>query len=224
MSATLEATFSDLALAGNYFADGMYLAAQPADGKLVNRGGTRLCAVPDDLMICIQNAAAAALGSDAADTLYAAGHKWGRRAATMFGREVAAFYGKRIAELPMSVALAALQAAFRAHGWGRLEIDLSRFATGILVATLHDPIIGIDVTDGEQRHEHMTAGYLAGFLSSWAETDLDCLQTSGPAPGVRSSTFVLTVPRRLRAAAKAARTGVVTHDDIIAQIEQARVA
>lgn len=223
MSATLEATVNDLAPAGNYFTDGLYLEARLESGTLRNRGGVRLMALPDDLLVGVSNALEEIAGPDATSIQFGVGRRWGQRAAALFAQEIQQFYGKPLAELPLGVALTAIRAAFASHGWGELQIDPSRYAQGVLGISIASPVLGADVRDAGQKVEHLTAGFLAGFFSNWAGVELGCLQSGGPSVGKLSSTFVLTLPKRLDAVAELAAAGR-SHDEIVAKLGQIQAA
>lgn len=218
MKLALEATVSDLPLAGNYFAGNDYLHAEPNSGMLRNRGGVRMVALPDDLLAGIYNAIEEVAGAKSGDVQAAIGRRWGAGAAEHFARELQAFYGKPLAELPFGLAVTAMRSAFRAHGWGTLHLDSSRYATGILIAELHHPVIGGDARRSGQKVEAITAGYLAAFFSNWAGRELGCMQTTGPSADAPLSRFVITIPQRLNLIREWADTST-PHDEIIAKLE-----
>jgi predicted hydrocarbon binding protein len=224
MDQPLEATYADMPPAGNYIAGSHYLNGRPEAGIVNSSGDVRLVALPDDLLLSIFNVVEAAAGEAGSSVvLKSLGQNWGRRAAGLFGQESQKLYHRPVAQLPLAEALANLSAVLHQHGWGQVQVDTSRYAAGLLVVTIANPILGADVDVGQARVEHWTSGFLAGFFSQWAGVELDCIQTGGPTSRDARSTFVLSIPERLSSAVLMIEAGS-SHAACVAHLETVRAA
>lgn len=182
---------------GNYFARASYIEQDTGTGIVRNRAGARLTALPDDFLIALHATLEAEFGSTAGTVLEATGREWGRQAALQFAHEMEAFRGMPVSETPLAVFATDLAQAFQCHGWGELKFDFTNYATGLLVAEVHQPIVGGSVRPAETPADGLLAGFLAGMFTQFAATPLACLQTECASRGLGPARFVLTTPERL---------------------------
>jgi len=191
----------DLPSRGNYFAEGAYLTQDLGAGTLRNRAGARVLALSDTFVITMLNTLQAELGEQAGAVVKDIGRDWGRRAAEQFAGETGDYYGRPLMQQPLAMFAANLTEAFRHHGWGTFRFDFSRYANGVLVVEVREPIVGGVVKPAAAPVDGLLAAFLAGMFSYFAGVDLDCAQTDCRARGAELSRFVLTVPDRLKAVA-----------------------
>jgi predicted hydrocarbon binding protein len=144
------------------------------------------------------------------------GREWGRRAADQFAEEIGAFRGRTLSELPLAMYCADLTQAFRRHGWGVFDFDLSRYCDGILVVHVQDPIIGGAIRSADRPVDRVLQAFLAGMFSRFANEELDCLQTEFRGDGDSRCRFVITKAERIREVADG--VGVRTHGELIEQL------
>ena len=213
----MHANAAELPLRGNYFAESEYIDQDLASGRLTNRAGARIFALPDDLMVSLSNVLADGLGDRAPGVMKSVGRGWGSRAAEQFAVELGAHHAVPLASQPLSLFAADLTSALRHHGWGSCQFDFSRYSIGLLVVEVDDPFLGSAIKATHQPVEGVFAGFLAGMFSHFAGIELDCLQTECRAAGGTRSRFVLTVPARLQAVAELVGSG---HDAILAALEK----
>src|SRR5262249_12634088 len=129
-------------------------------------------------------------------------------------------YGRPLMKLPLSLFTANLTEAFRHHGWGALRIDFSRYAQGLLVVEVPEPIIGGSVRTATGPVEGLLAAFLAGMFSAFAGLELECVQTECRTRTAGKSRFVLTVLQRLEAVAP--MINARPHDEIVEELCQRR--
>ncbi len=188
----------DLPPRGNYFADGSYVSQDLGAGTLRNRAGARMVALSDTFIVTMINTLQAELGEQAGVVVKDLGRDWGRRAAEQFAAEMGEYYGRALMQMPLAMFAANLTEAFRHHGWGGFRFDFSRYAQGLLVVEVREPVVGSVVKPSAAAVESLLAAFLAGMFSHFAGLDLDCMQTECRAQGAEQSRFVLTVPERLK--------------------------
>jgi predicted hydrocarbon binding protein len=202
----------DLPLKGNYFAEGSYLTQDLGAGTLSNRAGARMLALSDTFLVTMLNTLEAELGEQAGSVVKDVGRDWGRRAAEQFASEMGDYFGRPLMLQPLAMFAANLTEAFRHHGWGNFCFDFSRYAQGVLVVEVAEPVIGAVVKPAAAPVESLLAAFLAGMFSHFAGQELECVQTDCRARGADRSRFVLTIPERLKAVAGKA------HADVVAEL------
>jgi predicted hydrocarbon binding protein len=193
------ASTHDLPLKGNYFAEGSYLTQDLGAGTLHNRSGARMLALSDTFLVSMLNTLEAELGEQAGAIVKEMGRDWGRRAAEQFAAEMGDYFGRPLMQQPLAMFAANLTEAFRHHGWGSFRLDFSRYAHGVLVVEVTEPLIGGSVKPAAAPVEGLLTAFLAGMFSYFAGQELDCVQTDCRTRGAEQSRFVLTIPDRLKA-------------------------
>jgi predicted hydrocarbon binding protein len=215
----MQASASELPLRGNYFAEADYLRQNLPSGTLENRAGARMFALPDELLVALSNTVMKHRGERCGEVLKSIGRGWGKQAAEQLSNELSGFHERRLDEQPLSLFAADLTAAFLHHGWGRLQLDFSRYARGLLLVEVFHPFLGEEVKPTSHSVEALMAGFLSGMFTQFAGVELDCVQTACRARGEQSSRFVLTVPQRLQAIKELIESGRA-HDEIVAALEK----
>ena len=211
--------------AGNYYAEGLYCETDVARGVTRSRSGTRLCCLTTDFLLGFRRAVIDECGPAADLVFKSCGRKWGGFAARRFDDEMTGFHGRPLREFTMAQFRAAVADLFSHHGWGMVDLDLSRHDQGLVVVTVSDPLFA-SITKGsgepEQPVESLTAGVLAGFFAALFEQDLDCVQTSCVALGDSESRFVIGLSARL-AGVPNLLTGGKKHDQILKELANIRL-
>src|SRR5262245_40283691 len=115
---------------GDYFADDNP-HTDPAAGVARDRAGTRVLALPEELLRALDQTLAAECGPAAERVLKAAGRAWGRRYAERLERELGEYFGEPLAAAPVARFQAMLQSAFARLGWGLLSLDFRHYDQGL---------------------------------------------------------------------------------------------
>ncbi|HEY8503379.1 MAG TPA: hypothetical protein VIL46_02275 [Gemmataceae bacterium] len=182
--------------AGNCFGGRDYVCAEAAAGTARSRFGGRVLALPLEFLRSLREVLARDHGPRADGALRAAGAYWGRGLAARIDAEVRASRGAPLTGAPLAEFAAHLGEALAAHGLGRLRLDLSRAARGVLAVELRD---GIDAADpGDAPSDPLLEGMLAGLFSHLTGQELDCVQTDRQGrAGAERSRFVLGLLTRM---------------------------
>jgi predicted hydrocarbon binding protein len=199
----------------NYFAEGDYLSTDVRTGVMRNRAGTRMLALTGDFLLGLKAALDEECGPTADLVLKTCGRTWGAAFAARIERELSAHLGGPLGDEPLARFEAALVAMFSHHGWGKVRLDVSRHAQGVLVVAVAEPVMAAVVGTADRPADPLLAGVLAGTLSHFAGETLDCAQTQCRACGAAESLFVITHPDRLKAVAD--RPGR-THAAVVAEL------
>ncbi len=207
----------DLPLRANFFAEGEYWIHELEKGTIHNRAGARGLVVSDDLLVSLVNTLNAELGDQAGPVMTSMGQFWGERAAIRFSAKMEQCYGKPLAQLPLAMFAASLAEAFRSYGWGTIKIDFDRYAQGLVIVEMRDPMLGSVVRRSDAPVEGLLAAFLEGMFSHFAGVSLGCVQTECCASGAESSRFVLTIPERIRAVAGENVSGK-SHDWVVEEL------
>src|SRR5437763_6885141 len=159
---------------GDYFAEGDYLSPDPATGAPRDRAGAAVLALPDGLLGSLHDVLAAECGPAGGRILGAAGRDWGRAFAARFDRDLSDYHGAPLAEWPFARFQACVTSALAHLGWGRAELDTSRFDQGVLTVAVHNPI---PASPGGPPATGLLAGVLAGMFSAFTGQELAALPT-----------------------------------------------
>lgn len=152
-------------------------------------------------------------------TMHACGQACGKRIATILDAKLAALGKPALATLPLEACLALLERAFTAHGWGRLQVDLTHAAEhGVVVAEIGQSFFVEALPEAEDFVDAMPAGILQGFFEYISGQELACEEIACGGRGAPHCTFVIAPADRL--AAVKARIGRDPAEAILAQLTQ----
>jgi uncharacterized protein len=210
---------------GNYFAEGTYATTDVRRGVTRNRAGARLCCLTTDFLLGFRRAVQDETGPAADIVFKSCGHKWGLFMAKRFDEEMTNYYGKPLREFTLAKFQATLSDFFSHHGWGHVNIDLTRHDQGLVLLTMDQPIFASIVKPGErpdQPVDSLMAGIFGGFFATIFEQDLDCVQTKCKARGEDQSLFVIGLATRLAGVAAWQEAGK-NHEQILKELVNLRV-
>src|SRR5579871_4867504 len=163
MRIAMLATMHDLPMRSNYFAESAYWTHESGRGTIRNRTGSRMLVLSDDLLVALVNTLSAELGDQADVVIASMGQDWGERAASRFADEMQQHFGKPLAQLPLSLFAASLAEAFRSYGWGKINVEFERYAQGIVVVEMREPMLGTVVRPTDAPVEKLVAAFLEGM-------------------------------------------------------------
>jgi predicted hydrocarbon binding protein len=187
-------------------------------GTLHNRGGTKMCYLPCELIQSLKDVLEEETGEAWSQILFRVGRIWGRRVARRFHAELQQFYQRPLDEMPMPEFVAILEGYFRYHGWGLLRLDFAHGESGVIQATLENGAFVELIGMSSKPVDSIVTGLLSEFFCQISDrTDVDCLETQCVACGAPVCRFVITTEARLSAVRRMAESGS-THDAILEQL------
>jgi hypothetical protein len=184
---------------GDYFAEDRFLTADPAAGLLRDPAGTPIVVLPRALLDTLNEVLAAECGPKADRVLAATGRTWGQAFAQRFRRELSDYYAAPLEEWPFARLETCIASALDRLGWGRAELDTTRFDQGVFIVKFQESFA----------KEALMAGMLGGLFSVLTGQDLDAV-TAGQANG--ATTFVIALRERI---ARVTSTG---QDAVVAEL------
>lgn len=211
----------DMLFRGNPYAEGVYLKTDVPKGVTRNRMGTRIVSLSEDFLRGLRRALGDECGPAADTVLKSCGRRLGGLVAKRVERELSEFYGQPLQEFSTALFLGCLTEMFSQHGWGRLDVDLSRAEEGLLIADLNGAIMAGLVQQADVPVDALMAGLLGGFFAHLTGQDLDCVQTACQACGAATSRFVIGLRQRLANAETWVQDGK-THEDVVAALAEVR--
>jgi uncharacterized protein len=213
MTKTTELLLKDIGLES--FFDDTSLGYDLREGVLWNPAKTRLCMLSSDFLDGVYKSLVDEAGPAWATIFKSCGRIWGEKVMKRLERECSLVGNVQLNEVPLTVFLGFFREYFVFHGWGLLDLDVSRAReTGIVTATLEDSIFAEIIRDEEEFSDPMIAGILAGMLSYVSSQKLDCVQTACISRGEESSRFIITAEPRLKDAEDRVKAGM-THDQLV---------
>ncbi|QDV04614.1 hypothetical protein Poly30_01050 [Planctomycetes bacterium Poly30] len=216
---------------GNFFAEPHAFNVSFATGILKNRYGRRYVALTETFLSGFLEGIEIECGEATDEVLYTCGWEYGDIHARHLDEDLSRYYGSNSRQFAMAKFTALVHEALSHDGWGHLEMDYSQHEHGVLAATVKNPIYSSVVKGRGACSDSLLAGFLGGVFSYFAETRLDCLQTSAPAaddlrgePAQRpSSTFVITTRQRIDDVMGVLDAGG-GHCEVIAELSRAKAA
>ncbi len=216
MTKTTELLLKDIGLES--FFDDASLGYDLREGVLWNPAKTRLCMLSSDFLDGVYKSLVDEAGPAWATIFKSCGRIWGEKVMKRLERECSLVGNVQLNEVPLTVFLGFFREYFVFHGWGLLDLDVSRAReTGIVTATLEDSIFGEIIRDEEEFSDPMIAGILAGMLSYVSGQKLDCVQTACISRGEEASRFIITAEPRLKDAEDRVKAGM-THDQLVESV------
>lgn len=188
---------------GDYFAEDRYLAADAAAGLLRDPAGTPIVVLPRALLGSLNEVLTVECGPKADRVLAAVGRTWGQAFAARFQRDLSEYYGALIAEWPFARLETCIVSALAGLGWGRAELDTTRFEQGVFTVRIRQSFAT----------ETLLAGVLGGLFSTLTGQNLDAVAT-GQAND--AATFVIALRERV------ARVTAAGHEAVLAELTTIR--
>ncbi len=212
------------AMKANYFSHLDYVDLDAGKGVITSRSGTRLVAFPFEFTLGLLESLEDECGQAWPVVLYKCGEWWGRRQMQRYEKELSAYYGSALEELPTAHVHASLVEAWGTQGWGKLSFELNNIKQGLIYAQVSDtPFAEVFAKSGRDAKgmpiDHLAAGALAGMFSHASNSAIAAHEISCVARGDANCTFVLGLSERLNEVPNWVKKGT-SKDDIQAQLKQ----
>ncbi|MEM6446583.1 MAG: V4R domain-containing protein [Cyanobacteria bacterium J06642_2] len=204
-------------LPGNYYAPDVYVQGDFEAGLIENRQGHRLLALPEAFLQSIYAGLEDEIGPAAGLVLFRCGHWWGKSFYRRFIGEMNEYYNKPIADMEMVELLQCMKQCWKAHGWGKFDLNLNHFQQGFLVAKTQNSTFAKSAKQDSRPMCFAEAGILSAFFSQLTGRNLHCVQTQCESMGAECNYFVLGLPERLMPA-EAGVEEKETHSAIMARL------
>lgn len=188
-------------------------------GTIRTPTGTRVCALTDDFLRGFRTALEFECGKAAERVFKRCGKRWGAVFVARFDRETGEHFGVPTREVSAGLVHRCLGEAFRYHGWGRLNIDMAEYDSGLVQAEVRDPVMPASAPASRGRpSDSLMAGFFSAVFSYYAGIELDCQQTDCPSRGADASRFVVGLPGRLAAVETWVADGL-THQAVLRRLK-----
>ncbi len=196
------------------------ILADLREGVVTNKAKGRVCLLSTDLLLGVYNAILEEAGPAWGLLMKTCGQVWGTRLARKLVRESDIVLGKSYVDLPLQEYLLFVTEYFCFHGWGVLELDVSKAQSrGLVEASLSHSIFAEVIKEKEENEmvDHMISGILSSLFSFVSDQELDCIQTQCASLGHEQSRFVITSAERVDKALDLVESGS-THQQVVDQI------
>jgi len=161
----------------NYYTPRAYVKSEPSSGLLSTRQGKRLIAIPEILMDSIHETLLSEAGEAASMAFYTFGLSWGRSFYDRIRKEIEIYYETAIAQMNAAEFFATVQQVWGVHGLGKMIVDFSYAAEGLLLVTVENSGISVVKGKAESKAFSVEAGFLAGWFSAQTHQDLSACAT-----------------------------------------------
>jgi uncharacterized protein len=190
-------TASYIRMLNGYYSRPDFFKADVEKGTIRTPTGTRMCALTDDFLLGFRSALIFECGKAGDRVFKRCGFRWGQTFIQRFDRELSEYYGVPARDMSTGLIERALDEAFRYHGWGKLEIDLSDYDFGFVQISVSDSVMPAVIGTSERPTDALMAGFFAAIFTYYSDTELDCIQTECPSRGALASRFVVGLADRI---------------------------
>ena len=198
----------------NYFTSPEFIRLDVRTGVLRNRAGTRMVAISEDFLRGFVIACEHETGPAASLVLRRCGEFFGQRLARRFESELGLFAGVSLRDRNMVEFSILIVDMWHGCGFGHIMIDWSTSQHGFLAVELEESPMK-DIGPSGHMGEDMFVGILGGFLGSFADTAMRCVQSGDARLGDREgTTFIVAIPELVRQV-ESLRAGGSSHGQIV---------
>lgn len=197
-----------------------FFCFQGDTGKIIDWNQSRDILVTEDFIIGLIEGLEEEIGSASSVVMYNIGAEWGRRDAKFFKQWFKEEFGyeKGINQHILPYVLEAWWWSFTSQGWGNWDVDLSDQKNGFLFINIFDSAVARTLGDVGKPVCHIYAGLFAGFFSTLANKQLDCIEIHCYAMGETYCKFLLGKKETIDAATFWQNEGA-TAKDIQSQLQ-----
>lgn len=201
-----------------YYSRADYFRHDINKGSIRTPTGERICALTADFLLGFHKAVEFECGKSTGQVFKSAGKRWGRQFVERFEKDLTNYFRTPIKDMGTALVYDCLAEAFRAHGWGKLLLNLDEMEHGFIVVEIQNSVVPSILAGHKGPNDHLMTGFLASFFSHFAEQELDAAQTACTSLGAASSLFVVGLMTRLEPIAEWVSEGL-SHADIMNRLK-----
>jgi predicted hydrocarbon binding protein len=206
-------TVADLAeRVKNPYREDEYFNLNVRSGILRGPTGTRLLAVPEELIEGLHKGLEDECGQAAPIVLYQCGKWWGKQFWKRQQVEVRHFFQEEMGELPFAFFLHVLRKVWALYGWGQIDFSFALKDKGFVEVRVAQAMYSDAVGNIGRTSDHIMAGVLASVVSELAGRELECVEVGCRSKGDQRCTFVLGMKARVDPIAAWVKQGVSVQD------------
>jgi uncharacterized protein len=162
-------------------------------GTVHNPGRNRVIYLNEDLVRGIHRALVNETGPAWKSILHLCGLRWGRRLGERLDAELKLVGRTQMGKLPLADFLKLIETYFAAHGWGRLEIDVTHTSErGVVACQLGDSFFSHALKGVDEHVDSLVAGTLAGLFGYVSGNELGCVETASANRGAPAGRFLIS--------------------------------
>jgi predicted hydrocarbon binding protein len=183
--------------ARNFYNEEDYFSLNVRNGILRSPTGTRMLALPEEMILGLHAGLEDETGAAAPVILYQCGRWWGRQWVRRHGAEIRQFYSTDAGELPLAFYLQVLRRVWALCGWGRIELSFDLRNEGFLECSLQHGFYSEIVGNIGRTTDDLVAGVLSAILSDISGRDLECLEIACRSKGDLRCHFLAGIKPRV---------------------------
>lgn len=203
----------------NYFTHPEFVALDVKAGVLRSRGGTRMLAVGEDFLRGFVAACEHETGPAAPMVLRRCGEFFGQRLARRFEAELGQFSGVSVRDRKMAEFDLLIRDMWAGCGLGKIAVDWSMGQHGFLPVELVDSPMQ-DIGPSGHVGDDMFTGIIGGFIGSFCDAEMRCVQTGDARLGDRDGTTFIVAPFEIAKRVEGLKANRAPHREIVAALQQ----
>ena len=183
--------------ARNFYREEDYFSLNVRSGVIRNPIGTRMLAVPEELIRGLHAGLETETGSASGIVLYQCGKWWGRQFIKRHGTETRHFYQMDHADLPLHFYVQVLKRVWAMYGWGLLDISFDVRDQGFIEASVKNAMYSEVVGNIGRTSDFVIAGVLSSIMGELAGRELECVETACKSKGDPTCQFLVGMKTRV---------------------------
>lgn len=196
-----------------------YIEGDFEQGTLRTSLGTRVIALPRDLVLGLHEAIEYEAGRAWSIVCYSCGRNWGARLMQMMQNEWRAHYRQHLEHMDFEIFEGWINEFFRFNGWAELEIDFALEPQGLVDFYLSDSVLEQLLEGFEADHvNEIFAGVIAAMVSWLAGRELEALEIASPRRGAARSRIIVGLPERIAQGRRARASAENGEEEILTAI------
>jgi predicted hydrocarbon binding protein len=208
--------------ARNFYREEDYFTLNVRSGVVRSPLGTRMVAIPEDLVLGLHLGLEEETGGAAGIVLYQCGKWWGRQFIKRHGTETRHFYQQDHADLPLHFFLQTLRRIWALYGWGRLDLSFELRDKGFVSVSVENAMYSDAVGNVGRTTDYVIAGVLASVVGDLSGRELECAEVSCKSKGDARCEFLVGIKSRVDIVATWVKQGR-TRAEILAAIAQGQL-
>jgi len=184
-------------VAKNHYREEDYFSLNVRSGVIRSPLGTRMVAIPEDLILGLHLGLEEETGAASGIVLYQCGKWWGRQFIKRHGNETRHFYQLDHADLPLHFFLQVLRRVWALYGWGKIAIDFDLREKGFVAVSVENAMYSDVVGNVGRTTDYVIAGVLASIIGDLSGRELDCVEIGCKSKGDARCDFLVGISNRV---------------------------
>jgi predicted hydrocarbon binding protein len=210
------------ARARNFYREEDYFSLNVRSGVIRSPLGTRMVAIPEDLVLGLHLGLEEEAGAASGIVLYQCGKWWGKQFIKRHGNETRHFYQLDHSDLPLHFFVQVLRRVWALYGWGKIDLDFDLREKGFIAVNVENAMYSDVVGNVGRTTDYIIAGVLASIIGDLSGRELECVEIGCKSKGDARCDFLVGIRTRVDVIAAWVKQGR-PRTEILASVAQGQI-